>query len=473
MIVIVNPPNPEHAVSNKDTMGGLGQLYAEGSLIKIPPIDIAYCAALLRKNNLALNLIDCLGDSLDLKGLISRLNQIKPEFVALRTSTPTFDCDMQITQEIKRQLGCKVIIFGPHVTIFPEEAIKNEFVDALILGEPEYSLLEIVGKNGFSGCRGVWYKDKEAIIRNDPRDRTTDLDGLPFPAWDLMPYRSYEAGELMNNIKPFVTALTSRGCPHACLYCPYPVAQGRDLRARSPENVVAELEWLTRDLGVKAVLFRDPEFALKKDRAVDICNLILSRALKIAWRCETRLEDLDEALIRLMAKSGCIGINIGIESADKEVLQNTGRKPVPLKKARKIINSCRKNNIGAFCFFIIGLPKDNKRTVRKTIDYALGLDPEFVQFTVATPYPGTALLKWAIEHSYIEDQSLSCLTGYAAAMRNENLTCRQIDWLRWFANEAMDTRAAVALKRLRMGRTSIFTEFKRGIRFHLAELFGN
>lgn len=471
MIVLVNPPNPPNAVSNKDTMGGLGQLYSADTKIKIPPLDIPYVAAVLRREGVAFSVFDCLGLGWGLDELMLRLLDERPEFIAIRTSTPTIEWDMRLAGIIKKELDTKVIIFGSHVAFCAEKILSEPCVDAVILGEPEFALLDIVKRGGFIECQGVWYRQDNIIVKNKSRILIDDLDKLPHPAWDLLPYHAYDAAEIMNNLKPFVTALTSRGCPFGCTYCPYPVTQGLKLRVRSPESVVDELGWLVNDLGVRAVLFRDPELALFRDRIVSICEKIVKRGLRIAWRCETRMEDLDEELIALMAKAGCIGINAGIENADERVLQNAKRKPLPLARAVKIIKSCKKNRIKAFCFFILGLPGETKSSALKTINYALKLNLPFVQFTVATPYPGTALRAWAQNNGFIENDSLSALTGYEVVMRNEHMTSEEIRRIQRFAGEALEMRWDKIIRRILKDFRNIPSELMRWLRFEKEKFF--
>ena len=471
MIAIVNPPNPPNAVSNKDTMGGLGQLYPSGAKHGLPPLDLPYSAAVLRSRGLPFQVIDCLGSRWELDELILCLTALHPGLVALRTSTPTFDWDMRVARIIKMVTDSKVVMFGPHVSLFPEQALRQPFVDAVIVGEPEMTFLDLAQREGFIDCVGVWHKhDDGSIVKNGLRDPMDNLDALPFPAWDLLPYHAYDGIELMRNLKPFVTALTSRGCPYTCTYCPYPVTQGRKLRVRSPENVVNELEWLVNSLGVKAVLFRDPEFALHRDRVVGICEGILRRAVNVAWRCETRMEDLDEELISLMKKAGCIGINMGIESADEQVLRNVKRKAVPLSQAMKVVRACKERGIEAFCFFVLGLPGETKESALRTIDYAMNLKTAFLQFTVATPYPGTGLRAWAEGKGFIENESLTGMTGYEVALRNDYMTADEIRWLQWFAHEAQEMRWDRVIRRTlgNVGRAA--SEIRRWLRFQRVKL---
>jgi radical SAM superfamily enzyme YgiQ (UPF0313 family) len=469
MITVINPPNPPNAVSNKDTMGGVGQLYPAGAKHSFPPMDLLYSTSYLRARNIPVQVIECLGLNWELAELVLHLNQTKPELVALRTSAPTVEWDIKIAEIIKLSIHTKILFFGPYVTLCANEVLESASIDAVIIGEPEIAVYEAASKGEFQGCEGIWYKHEGVIRRNPQRASLLDLDVLPFPAWDMVPYQSYNGVELMRNLKPFVTSSTSRGCPHGCAYCPYPVAQGRKLRMRSIENVVEELEWLSKALGVKAVLFRDPEFAFYKERVMDLCERIIQRGIRLAWRCETRMEDLDQDLIPLMAKAGCIGINMGVESTDIEVLQTMKRKPFPLDEAKRIIKTCRKHHVDSFCFFILGLPRQTRASAVKTIRYALELNPDFLQFTVATPYPGTELREWAEKNKFIEEGSAGAMTGYNVTMRNEHMTSDEIRDLQWIAHEAREMRWQRIGQRLLQNVLRIGSEFRRCIRFWRAK----
>jgi len=461
VISIINPPNPQNAVSNKDTMGGFGQLYPLGAKHSFPPLDIAYTASLLRSRKIPVNIVECLGSNLELSGLLLMLEDQGPEIVAFRTSTPTFEWDLRVARVIKTVLNVKTIFFGPHVALFPEQTIEQSFVDAIVLGEPESVIAEFCEKRDFSSCKGVWHKEGDEVLKNPPSNFITNLDLLPPPAWDLLPYRAYSGGKLMRNLTPFVTALTSRGCPHGCIYCPYPVAQGRKIRVRSPENVVDELDWLVNELRIRSVLFRDPEFALSRNRVFAICEGILQQGLRLAWRCETRMENLDEEMISIMAKAGCIGINLGVETINAEVLRRMNRKPLSQERAIRLIKACEKRDIETFCFFILGLPGETKESTLKNIEFALRLNSSHVQFTAATPYPGTELRKWAEERDFIEIQSMADITGYEAVMRNEHMTAEEIRKLVRLANEALEARPRAAARRVLGNVQQILAEVKR------------
>jgi len=425
MICLINPPNPPGTVSNKDTMGGFGQLYSADSPIKMPPIDLAYIAALLKKEEVEFKVFECLGLNWKLPHLSKNVKEAKPDLIGIRTSTPTFGWDLKVANLLKGESNSKIVLFGPHVGIYSNEAIDHSSVDGIILGEPEFTFLEVVIK-GFDDTDGVWFKRDGKIVKNKNRGFIENLDSLPFPAWELLPYQEYDLGKYVRNIRPCATVLASRGCPFGCDYCPYPVSQGKKWRTRSISNVVDELEYLEKTLGIKAVLFRDPEFSLKRRRVIGICNTMIERRLGIKWRCETRIDTLDEELISLFAKAGCIGINIGIESVDAEVLKRMNRKTFSPNKTFRIMDVCKRNGIDVFVFFILGLPGETVESSLKTIKYAKRLNPSFVQFTAATPYKGTELYNWAKKNGYIEGLDMEQVTGFDVIMGNENITAEKL-----------------------------------------------
>jgi len=425
MIAIVNPPSPPGRVSNKDMMGGFGQCYTPECEVKIPPTDMAYIAAVLEESDVETAVIECLGSALTLEELLKELKTKTPKIVFIRTSTPTFTWDAEVAGRIKERLKVKVVFFGPHVGIVPNDVIANPNVDAIILGEAEYTIRDIA-LHGFSRTAGLWYKGKKKIVKNKRRPPIEDLDALPFPAWGLMPYKAYTAGDIMPRRSPTLFLQTSRGCPFSCSYCPYPVAQGTRYRKRSAKNVLDEIAFLVNDFDVKNIILRDAEFTLDRDRVVEICEGLIKADHDMVWRCETRVDTLDEELIGLMQRAGCMGINMGIESASDKVCRKIGRKPLDAEHTKAMVRLCGELGIHTFCFFIIGLPGDDLESVMETIEYAVTLGADVSQFTVATPYLGTGLYDWAMEHNAIKGLDLDDITGFEAMMDNEVLSAESM-----------------------------------------------
>jgi radical SAM superfamily enzyme YgiQ (UPF0313 family) len=458
MIVLINPPNPPGKISNKDMMGGLGQLYNKGGAL-VPPIDIPYIAGGLLKNNIPVKVIDCLGLQYDFNKLIEELLEIENiTSIAIRTSLPTYSFDLKTAYHIKKAINIPIVFFGSYVSMALEETLMHHSVDIVVTGEPENTFVDLCLK-GKEEAAGIWYKNNEGkIIKNKFSEKHKDLDNLPYPAWDLMPYKNYylPSKQFQNN-DPFLPVLTSRGCPFGCDYCPYPVLQGKKWRARSAGNIFGELEYIIEELGISNVLFRDPEFTLNRSRIMELCGNITKSALSFSWRCETRIDTLDEELIEEMSKAGCIGINFGIETSDPEIAKSVNRKVCPEDRMQYLIQYCQRRKINVFCFFIIGLPGQNKQEIFNLIDLALSLDSDEIQITYATPYPGTILSAWAEENGYIVERNFENYTGYHPVMRNEYFSTKQLKHFFRFAQHALHMRKR--LKALRIKKGGFFQPF--------------
>jgi radical SAM superfamily enzyme YgiQ (UPF0313 family) len=227
--------------------------------------------------------------------------------------------------------------------------------------------------------------------------------------------------------------LTSRGCPFGCNYCPYPVGQGLLWRYRSAENVVDEIQHLVRDFQVEYIIFRDPLFSANKKRVAAICEEIIRRGLTVQWRCETRIDCLDEPTIAIMARAGCTGVNFGVESIDPQIQKNVERKPITETQFIETVALFRKYSIKTFAFFVVGLPGDTLETILTTIQFGLRLKASWIQFTVATPFIGTKLHDWAVDHGLIEAEHYKIVSSHEGSMGNENLTPVHVHELHRFA----------------------------------------
>ena len=439
-VIVVNPPSPPGYVANRDSMGGYGQLYPLGATI-LPPLDIPYLAAYLAAKGVPIEVLETQGLELTVQQLVERVskitqaNEASRTLAVVRSSLPSLDWDLSVCAAMKeRTKTLKIAIYGsivPHVL----HRIYNEpCIDYVLTGEPDETVYELAIGRPEGELLGLNYRCDDAWRKNPPRPFLKELDKLPFPKWELLPYERYALPKSSATAAvPFLPMLTSRGCPFGCHYCPYPVGQGLPWRHRSPENVVDEVEHLVKDLGIQYILFRDPMFSLRLKRVVEICNEIQRRGLVFKWKCETRADCLDEETIEAMAAAGCDGINFGVESAELQIQANVGRKPISPQKIVETTALCRKHGIKTFCFFIIGLPGDTVQTILETIAFAIRLRPNWLQFTAASPLIGTKLREWAVANGQTTEDEYAYKNSHEAMMGNENLTKRQIETLHRFA----------------------------------------
>jgi len=439
-VILVNPPSPAGYVANRDSMGGFGQLYPEGVTV-LPPLDLPYLAGFLASKDVPLVVIEAEGLGLRAEDVAERIaaatpgGSSAPALVVVRTAAPTLDSDLAACTVIKKATSAvRIAMYGAVVAHVRTRLERETVLDYLVQGEPDETVWELVSGRVESEIAGLSYRVDGRWVDNPPRPFEKRLDEIPFPKWELFPYEKYAiprsstAGDL-----PFLPMLTSRGCPFGCHYCPYPVGQGLPWRFRSPQNVVDEIEHLVKDLGIQYIVFRDPMFSMRLPRVVEICEEIGRRRLVFKWRCETRPDCLDEETIRAMAAAGCEGINFGVESAEEAIQKNVGRKPISPEKIIEMTSLCRRHGIKTFCFFIIGLPGDTVETILGTIEFAIRLNANWVQFTAATPFIGTKLRRWAVDRGLVSEDEYSYVSSHQATVGNENLTKEQVDRLHRFA----------------------------------------
>ncbi|RIK39917.1 MAG: hypothetical protein DCC57_19880 [Chloroflexi bacterium] len=439
-VLVINPPSPPGFVSNKDSMGGFGQLFPPGATY-MPPLDMVYLASFLTEKQVPVEVLECLGMELDLAHLTAAAaracgGEAEGRVLAVvRTSTPTLDWDLSVCAALKAQTaGLRLAICGAVVTHVAQRIQETGAVDYLVRGEPDDVVYELVQGRALATIPGLTYLGTAGWVENPPRLFDKNLDRLPFPKWELFPYTRYQLPKSSTHGRvAFLPMITSRGCPVGCHYCPYPVGQGGVFRYRTAQNVVDEMEHLAHDLGVQYILFRDPIFSLNQRRVLEICNEIQRRGLTIEWKCETRVDCLREETVRAMAQAGCTGINFGIESAEVEIQANSGRKPITQEEFIATVRLCHELGISTFGFFIIGLPGDTADTILDSIKFAIDVRTNWVQFTAASPLLGTKLRDWAISNGYVPEHEQDYVNSYRVMMGNENLSKEQVNGLLHFA----------------------------------------
>jgi anaerobic magnesium-protoporphyrin IX monomethyl ester cyclase len=435
--VLINPPDPPGYKSNKDSMGGFGQLFSAGAP-PFPPLDLPYLAAVVARENIPVKVIEAGALGLNTNGMLDALAAMTPPastLLCIRTSLPTIDHDLAVCAATKERFPTlQIALFGPAIGSLGHRVSRDQSIDFATIGEPDLAVLELMRGDPVEGIAGLMHRNGSTWTRNAERKFQRDLDAIPFPRWDLLPYHNYiipksaTAGAMR-----CLPMLTSRGCPFGCNYCPYPVGQGLLWRYRSPANVVDELEHVVRDLGVEYIIFRDPLFSANKKRVTAICEEIIKRGLTVKWRCETRVDCLDESTIKIMSEAGCAGVNFGVESIDPQIQKNVERKPITDEQFVTTIGLLRKYGIQTFAFFVIGLPGDTVETILKTIAFAIRLRASWTQFTVATPFIGTKLYDWAVVNGKIEQGVYKIISSHEGSMGNENLTAPEVHRLHRFA----------------------------------------
>jgi radical SAM superfamily enzyme YgiQ (UPF0313 family) len=196
--------------------------------------------------------------------------------------------------------------------------------------------------------------------------------------------------------------ITSRGCPYRCIFCSKAVF-GKKYRGNSPAYIVDEIRFLKERFGVKEIKFYDDVFTLDRKRVVAICMQLKEQGMDIPWTCETRVNLVDEELLRVMRDAGCYMIEYGVESGNQRILNNL-KKDISLEQAIKAFKLTHETGIETVAYFMIGSPEETPETIKETIEFAKKLDPDFIQFSTTTPYPGTELYRLAVGEGYLPEK---------------------------------------------------------------------
>ena len=364
----------------------------------LPPLGISYIASTLEEAGYVVKILDAIALNLATEEIRKYISDFKPEITGITAMTPTLFGALESARLAKEE-GSITVLGGSQLSTYPVETLSYPYVDYGINGEGEHAMLELINalKEGsdISSIQGLIYKKNNEVYVNDSTI-VGDIDSLPFPAYHLLPMAKYNS---IISLYTVSTMISTRGCPYKCSYC-FKQPSDRIFRCRSPKSVVDEMEFLVKTYKVKEIMFYDDVIALRRSHIVGICEDILSRNLKVKWEAPTRIEHIDEELLGLMYRAGCIRLRYGVESGDKEILRLMNKK-IDLKHAIEIFKLTREAGIETFAYFMIGYAGENETTIQKTINFALTLDPDLAMFTAVTPLPHTPLYNLAKDEKLI------------------------------------------------------------------------
>lgn len=374
------------------------------------PFFLAYSAAVLDTNRIDVCIIDSIAEGHDPDEFLRIVQKIEPDLVLIETSTPSIENDLIFARGIKLLLdGVYVVLAGPHVSALPEEALANFFVDCVLIGEYEYTLLELVKTlecgNGPENVQGLAYrtstKKTNVAISKSRRGVLLDVDGLPWPSRELLPIYNYN-DTFAGMKKPNVSIMASRGCPFGCTYCLWPKVMygGKKYRTRNPIDVVEEMKYLVDRYGFKSVYFDDDTFNIGKGRMLEICSLIKEKGIDVPWGIMARADTSDYETLRAMKDAGLYAVKYGVESGCQELVDGANKK-LDLNNVRKTVWMTKGLGIKVHLTFTFGLPNETWSSVRQTIDFAKELDPDSVQFSIITPYPGTEYFDYLDKRGFL------------------------------------------------------------------------
>lgn len=369
----------------------------------LPPIDLAYIAAVLREDGFECKIRDYPAEKASW-GEVKEDMKNPIDVLIIRVTAATFRQDIEACKLAKSLYpNILTIAFGD---IFRELELFSpalnghftfDYIDYAIWGEPEGAIRSLLRGDDPSDIHGIIYLKKNNLIKSNGNLGTIPFDELPLPARDLLKNEIYLSPDTK---KPITVIQTSRGCPYRCIFCPaYEITEGK-VFIRSPQNIIKEIEECVQVYRIKTFLFNADTFTLNKNWVISLCKEIVERKLNIVWAANSRVDTIDQERLMWMKKAGCHIIGFGIESGSQEMLDLMGKK-ITLDDARKAIKLCREAGIKTHTFYILGLPWEKRETIEKTISFARELDADFFDFNLAFPLPGTEYYRIAKKDNLI------------------------------------------------------------------------
>jgi len=457
-VLLINPPRENELVGNNPALIDEARGYN-------PPLGLLYLAGYLEKHSShRVEVIDAQVEELSYPDLKERILAAKPDLVGLSAMTFTL-LDVMETARLSKEAypEVPVVVGGAHTFLYPTETVNLPNCDYVISGEGEVSFAILVdalgGGTSLDKVPGLTYIENKEVRSNPVPPLCGDLDSIPFPARQLVPYQKYSS--VMATRQPITTMFTSRGCPFRCSFCDRPHL-GKQFRCRSAENVVDEMEECV-ELGINEFLVYDDTFTVNRDRALAVCDEIIKRKLDIGWDIRARVDCVDEELLRRLKSANCERIHYGVEAGTEKILKVL-KKGITLDRVRESVSITKKLGIETLAYFMIGAPTETRDDIMQTIDFALELKPDFAHITILCPFPATEIYSRGLEegiftkdhwHEFAKNPTPEFQPPYW----NENFSDLELQELLIFAYKKFYTRPTYIIKKMLKVRS--LHEFKR------------
>lgn len=386
----------------------------------LPPTDLMYLAAIAEREGLEAKIKDYSQSG----NLEQDLREFKPDYLVVNIATPSLEHDLDAIRKAK-EINPEIITIAKgaaFLTLGEKILAEHEFLDFGILGEAEETLKEILEEQEKTRILGIYYKENGNVKFTGNRAFIEDLDSLPFPARHLVDNSIYRRPD---NNKVQATIKVERGCPFHCFFCLATPVSGAKVRRRSVENIVAEIRECVEKYNIRNFLFWSDIFNLDKKWTMDLCQSIIDSGLKITWSANTRADTADLEMAKMMYKSGCRLVSIGVESGSQEMLEKMG-KNITLNDVRRTVKVFKQAKIRIYNYFVIGLPWETEETVEETIKFAIELNSDFISFYTATPLPGSRFYDYAKEHNLFDKETSFESAYFYPAVNTHYLTKERV-----------------------------------------------
>ncbi|MDP8224485.1 MAG: radical SAM protein [Candidatus Lernaella stagnicola] len=367
------------------------------------PLGLGYLAAIAERDGHEAMIIDAAVERLTMAELMRRTGEFGPDLIGLTGVTTSWVMSVATANAFRQRWpSIPLIVGGPHLAAWREDALSDTPFDAGVLGEGETAFARILAGEPWPQIPGLLVREDGRLRNTGPAEVVSHLDELPYPARHLMKKELYRPIPADYRELPKIPMITTRGCPHGCIFCDKNVF-GRRMRAHSVERVLDEVEHCIAEHGARGIAFLDSTFATLDERAKDIARGMIARGIKTEWTCTLRADTVDEEMFALFREAGCWRARLGIESGDPEILRRID-KDVKTEQIRQAAEWGDKQGIQMKAFFMLGHFGETDASVRRSIEFALSLPLMEVTVQINTPMRGTP--------QYEQWSSWGSLTGH-------------------------------------------------------------
>lgn len=342
---------------------------------------------------------------------MQQIAAVGPSLVAFSATTHQYPYVERCAHWIKQSSPeLLTVVGGTHPTLVPEQVVKSPDWDAVCVGEGEYPLLDLVtaleAGRDFADTPNLWLHRGDQVIRNPLRPLLANLDELPFPDREL-----FRFDELLAANDGWVDLMAGRGCPYGCSYCCNPGLRerfkglGKYVRFRSVENVLSEIRFLASSYKIKTLNFQDDVFTLDRDWVLQFCEQYAKEFVFPFW-INTRVERItDEGMVAALARAGCRGVRIGIESGNETLRAEILKRRMSNEEIRQAFVLAHKYGLDVYTCNMLGIPGETAEMIEETIALNRQLEPAGLQFSVFYPYPMTELYDVCVREGYLPQEA--------------------------------------------------------------------
>ncbi len=393
-------------------------------------LGIGYLSSVLKRGGHSVELIHII-EPTPRDELVEAVRGSHPDLVAMSATTLQFSRAARIAGWVKEDLGLPVVCGGVHPTIAPEDAISEESIDYICVGEGEGALLELcdaleAGRSA-EGIGSIWYKRGGEPRRNPVRPLVEDIDTIPFPDRSI-----FDAEKFAGNQVGRLSMMASRGCPFDCSYCcnhlqrrVYP--NGRKyVRFRSPGNVIEEIESARlADPGIRQVRFEDDILTMDRGWFRKFAALYEDR-VDLPYICNARVDLLNEEMVELLARSGCSTVAMGIESGNRWLRKNVLGRPMDDDRILRAFELCHAAGIKTVSLNMVGFPHETLSMALDTVKMNAAVSPGLAQITALCPFPNTRIHQVCLEAGMIGDATPDTIFSGRSQLALDGMSSAQV-----------------------------------------------